>query len=75
MILGGKMQVNLDGSISLEGHIFILNSIHSYLIHKTSKQHQSNKWTTSESFDLRSGNLTVKVMSGKLIEQNVEGIM
>lgn len=70
--LGVKIQVNLDGSTSLEGHIFILNSIHSYLIHKTSKQNQLN---TPESFDLRSGNLTVKVMSGRLIEQNVEGIM
>ncbi|CAF0719495.1 unnamed protein product [Adineta steineri] len=69
---GGKIQINSDGSILLEGHIYVLNSIHSYLAHKTSKSHQSNP---SEPLDLRSGNLTVKIMNGKLLEQNVDSII
>lgn len=51
----------------LEGQISVLNSIHSYLINK-----QSNP---SDILELRSGNLTVKVMTGKLFEQNVECIL
>jgi len=73
-LIGGKLQVNPDGSVSLEGHIFVLNSIHSFLVNKIIKQ-QSNTVNASESFDLRSGNIIIKVMSGKLIEQNVDGIM
>jgi len=73
-VIGGKLQVNSDGSVSLEGHIFVLNSIHSFLVNKIIKQ-QSNTVNASESFDLRSGNIIIKVMSGKLIEQNVDGIM
>jgi hypothetical protein len=75
LVLGGNTQVNTDGSVSLEGHVYILNSIHSFVVSKTSKQRQSNSSNTSESFDLRSGGLSVKVMSGKLIDQNVESIM
>jgi hypothetical protein len=59
----------------LDGHIHILNSIHSFIVSKISKQHKSNNSNTAETFDLRSGNLAVKVMSGKLLEQNVESIM
>ncbi len=70
--LGGKIQVNSDSSVLLEGHIFVLNSIHSFLVNKISKQHQSN---TLETFELRSKNLIVKVMSGKLIEQNVDSVL
>lgn len=72
---GGKIQVNPDRSVLLEGHIFILNSIHSFLVNKIIKQQQSNAANASESFDLRSGNINVKVMTGKLMEQNVDGIM
>jgi hypothetical protein len=72
LYLGGKVHVNPDGSILVEGQIFILNSIHSYLVIKSSKQQSNN---TNESFDLRSGNLITKVMTGKLIEQAVESIM
>lgn len=72
---GGKIQVNPDKSIILEGHIFILNSIHSFLINKSLKQHQTNLAKASESFDLRSGPIHVKVMIGKLLEQNVDGVM
>ena len=70
----GKIQVNPDGSVVLEGHIFILNSIHSFLGNKILKQ-QSNSPNPLDSLDLRSGNLVVKVMSGKLLEQNVEGVL
>ncbi len=59
----------------MDGHIHILNSIHSFIVSKISKQHKSNNSNTAETFDLRSGNLAVKVMSGKLLEQNVESIM
>ncbi len=59
----------------LEGHIFILNSIHSFLGNKKPHKQQSTSTTPSETFELRSGNIVVKVMSGKLIEQNVEGIL
>lgn len=71
-ILGGNSQMTSDGSILLEGHIFILNSIHSYLLHKAVKQQQTN---LSDSYELRSGNLTIRVMSGKLMEQNVDSIL
>ena len=56
----------------LEGHISVLNSIHSYLINKLSNSKQSNP---SDILELRSRNLTVKVMTGKLFEQNVESIL
>ncbi|UJR38233.1 hypothetical protein I4U23_030906 [Adineta vaga] len=69
---GGKSQITSDSSILLEGHIFLLNAIHSYLHYKLSKPNQTN---TSESYDLHSGNLTVKVMNGKLMEQNVDSIL
>ena len=72
---GGKIQVNPDASVSMEGHIFILNSIHSFLANKQSQQQKSTNTALPETFDLRSGNISVKVMSGKLLEQNVEGVL
>ncbi|CAF0825398.1 unnamed protein product [Rotaria sordida] len=72
----GKIQVNPDGSILLEGHIFILNSIHSFLTNKASKKKdQSNNTNLSETLNLHSKNIDIKIMSGKLIEQNVESII
>ncbi|CAF1605300.1 unnamed protein product [Adineta ricciae] len=68
----GKSEMTSDGSILLEGHIFILNSIHSYLLHKAAKQHQTN---LPDSYELHSGNLTITVMRGKLMEQNVDSIL
>jgi hypothetical protein len=59
----------------LEGHIFVLNSIHLFLGNKKSHEQKSTNITPSETFELRSGNIVVKVMSGKLIEQNVEGVL
>lgn len=64
---GGKIQVNPDRSMILEGHIFILNSIHSFLIHKLSR--------SLDTLELRSGTIAVKMMPGKLLEQNVEGVL
>ena len=69
---GGKIQVNPDGSMILEGHIFILNSIHSFLLHKLSK---IKSVSLSDTLELRSGNLSVKMFTGKLLEQNVESIL
>ncbi|CAF2428088.1 unnamed protein product [Rotaria sp. Silwood2] len=71
----GKIQVNLDKSVLLEGHIYILNSIHSFLINKISKNEKSNDTNSSESLSLHSQNTSIQLMSGKLIEQNVESII
>ena len=72
-LLGGQIQIHAEGSALLEGHIFVLNSIHSFLINWLLKKQLMQK--SSESFDLRSGSLAVKVMTGKLMEQAVESIM
>ncbi|CAF3412168.1 unnamed protein product [Rotaria sp. Silwood1] len=71
----GKVQVNPDKSIVLEGHIFVLNSIHSFLINKISKTEQTNNTNASESLNLHSNNININVMSGKLLEQNVDSII
>ena len=72
---GGKIQINPDGSVLLEGHIFILNSIHSFIGNKNTRKQRSANAAPLETLELRSGNVTVKVTSGKLIEQNVEGVL
>jgi hypothetical protein len=59
----------------LEGHIFILNSIHSFIGNKNIHQQHPANAASLETLELRSGNIAVKVMSGKLIEQNVEGVL
>ena len=45
------------------------------MMNKISKEHKSMNSKTPESFDIHSGNLSFKVISGKLIEQNVESIL
>ncbi|CAF1610522.1 unnamed protein product [Rotaria magnacalcarata] len=71
----GKIHVNADKSVVLEGHIFILNAIHSFLLTKTSIKERSNNSNLSESINVSSRYLTIKVQTGKLIEQNVETIL
>ena len=72
-LLGGQIQIHAEGSALLEGHVFVLNSIHSFLLNRILKKQLLQK--SSESFDLRSGSLVARVMTGKLIEQDVESIM
>lgn len=64
--------MNPDGSMIFEGQISVLNSIHSYLMNKLSNSKSSK---SSDALELRTGNVTVKVIIGNLFEQNVESIL
>jgi hypothetical protein len=68
-ILDGKLQVHSDGSVELEGQLAVLNALHSFLVHKSSNRH------TMEFLYLRSEQIVMKVMPGKLIDQSVEGVL
>ena len=74
-ILDGKIQINPDGSATLEGHLFVINDIHCFLNNKISVQLQPINTNPSDSLDLHSGNISIRILSGNLIEQNAEGIM
>ena len=73
------MQVNSDGSVVLEGHIFLVNSVHSFLVNKTAKSppstHKTLSTNSSDILELHTGHMSIKVMTGKLIEQNVDGLL
>lgn len=71
----GKIQVNSDKSVILEGHIFVLNAIHSFLLNKTSNLEQTINKNPSESITFSTENINIKICNGKLFEQNVDSVM
>lgn len=72
---GGKFQVNADSSVVLEGHITILDAIHSFLLNKSTQALTKGKNDLTKFLDLRCRNVSVRLLVGTLIDQNVESLL
>jgi len=72
---GGKFQVNADSSVVLEGHITILDAIHSFLVNKSTQALKTGKNDLTKFLDLRCRNVSIHLLVGTLVDQNVESLL